>query len=78
MIKWILGILLVFLLIDHIWVHLGGPAVEKLRGQYEEDVKKSMKNAEDVPIQQLHRKSIIDELIEKAKSLVKKEEKEQK
>lgn len=74
MLKWILGIIVALLLIDHIWVHFGGPTIEKLRGQYEEDIKKGMKDSEEVALQQLHRKSIIDGLIEKAKSLVRKEQ----
>lgn len=74
MVKWIVGIIVVVLLIDHIWVHFGGPVIKELRGQYEEEVKKGIKDGEEVAIQQLHRKSIIDELIEKAKGLVKKEE----
>lgn len=74
MVKWILGIILALLFIDHLWVHYGGPAIEKLRVYYGGDIKKKGTEKEEVPIKQAYRKSVIDELWEKGKKLLKKEE----
>lgn len=75
MIKWLVGLLLAFLIVDHLWVHYGGPFFEKLRAQYREELKESGIERQDIQIQQSHRKSILDELIEKLKTALKREEK---
>jgi len=74
MVKWIAGIILAFLLIDHLWVHYGGPLAERLRGQYREELKKGDIEKEEVPLQQSYRKSIIDEAWERIKNALKKED----
>ncbi len=74
MVRWIVGIILAFLLIDHLWVHYGGPLAEKVRGQYREELKKSAIEKEDVHLQQSYRKSIIDEAWERIKNALKKED----
>lgn len=74
MIRWLLGLLIAFLIIDHLWVHLGGPFVERLRGEYREEIKSMVKEGQEVKLVQSHRQSIIDQLIQKVKSLLKKEE----
>ncbi|MCS7171472.1 MAG: hypothetical protein N3D14_05205 [Aquificaceae bacterium] len=71
MVKWISGIIVAFLLIDHFWVHFGGPMAERLRGGYREELKKGFLQKEEVPLQQSYRKSILDELWEKGKGLLK-------
>ena len=72
--RWILGIILAFLLIDHLWVHYGGPLAERLRGQYREELKKGAIEKEEVHLQQSYRKSIIDEVWERIKKVLKKED----
>ena len=72
--RWILGIILAFLLIDHLWVHYGGPLAERLRGQYREELKKGVIEKEEVHLQQSYRKSIIDEVWERIKKVLKKED----
>ncbi len=74
MVRWIVGIIVAFLIIDHIWVHYGGPIAERLRGEYREELKKGTLEKEEVPLQQSYRKSILDEAWEKTKKLLKKEE----
>lgn len=74
MVRWIIGIILAFLLIDHIWVHYGGPLAEKLRGEYREELKKGTIEKKEVPLQQSYRKSIIDEAWERIKNALKKED----
>ncbi len=49
--------------------------IEKVRGEYREGLEKVVKEGERVELEQTHRKSIIDGLIEKAKKFLKKEEK---
>ncbi|MFN3975568.1 MAG: hypothetical protein ACK4LT_00670 [Aquificaceae bacterium] len=70
MVRWILGLVVAFLLIDHIWVHFGGPFIERLRGEYREELKKATGD-KAIELQQSYRKSLLDELWEKAKELVK-------
>ncbi|MFN3471207.1 MAG: hypothetical protein ACK4ZR_01190 [Aquificaceae bacterium] len=70
MVRWILGLAVAFLLIDHIWVHFGGPFIERLRGEYREELKKATGD-KAIELQQSYRKSLLDELWEKAKELVK-------
>ncbi len=70
MVRWIVGILIAFLLIDHLWVHFGGPALERLRGEYREELKKATGN-ETTELQQSYRKSLLDELWEKARDIAK-------
>lgn len=74
MVKWIVGIILAFTLIDHLWVHYGGPLAERLRGEYREELKKGVIEKEEVHIQQSYRKSIIDEVWERIKKVLKKED----
>ncbi len=74
MVKWIVGIILAFILIDHLWVHYGGPLAERLRGEYREELKKGAIEKEEVPLQQSYRKSIIDEVWERIKKVLKKED----
>ncbi len=74
MVKWIIYLLVGFLIIDHVWVHYGGPFVERLRGGYTEELKKHTE-WQKVETQQAYRQSILDEMWEKIKRLVKKEEK---
>lgn len=61
MMKWITGILLAFLLIDHVWVHYGGPLAERLRGQYREELKRNGPEKEKVSSPQPYRRSILEE-----------------
>ncbi len=68
MVKWIVGILIAFLLMDHLWVHFGRPALERLRGEYREELKKANETTE---LQQSYRKSLLDELWEKAREIAK-------
>lgn len=75
MVKWLLGLLVAFLVIDHLWVHYGGPFFEKLRADYREDLKKSGIETQDIQIQQEYRKSILDQLLEKLKSALNRESK---
>lgn len=77
MVKWIVGLILAFLLIDHVWVHYGGPLAERLRGEYREELKKGTIEKEEVPLEQSYRKSILDELWEKVKGVLKSEKEEQ-
>jgi hypothetical protein len=74
MVRWILYLLVGFLIIDHLWVHYGGPFVEKLRGGYTEELKKHPE-WQKVELEQAHKQSILDKLLEKIKQLTKKEEK---
>ncbi|MEJ5338839.1 MAG: hypothetical protein ACK42C_09070 [Aquificaceae bacterium] len=78
MVRWIAGIILAFLLIDHIWVHYGGPLAERLRGQYREELKRGTIEKEEVPLQQSYRKSILDQAWERVKGALKREKAEQK
>ncbi|MFN7065400.1 MAG: hypothetical protein ACK4OF_04560 [Aquificaceae bacterium] len=72
MVRWIVGILIAFLLIDHIWIHLAGPYLEKLRGEYREELKRSV-DPQYIELQQSYKKSIIDQILEKAKELLKRD-----
>ena len=74
MIKWLIYLLIAFLLIDHFWVHYGGPFLESMRGSYREELKKATQNWEQVQTQQLYKQSILDKILEKLRGLVKKEE----
>jgi hypothetical protein len=74
MVKWILYLLLGFLIIDHLWVHYGGPFIERLRGEYAKELKKHPE-WQDVELQQAYKQSILDKLWERIKQLTKKEEK---
>jgi len=71
MVRWILGLLVAFLVIDHLWVHFGGPFVEKLREEYKKEI---AKEGQEVKLAELHKKSIIDQLIERVKGLLGKKE----
>ena len=62
------------LLIDHLWVHYGGPIIEKIRGEYREEIKKAVKEGNEVEVQQAYRKSIIDNTVEKVKEWLKRGE----
>lgn len=73
MVKWIAGIIIALLLIDHFWVHVGGPTIDRLRGEYKE-ISKSDIQKEEIPLRQSYRKSILDEIWEKLKEMVKREE----
>ncbi|MCS6997869.1 MAG: hypothetical protein N2648_00085 [Aquificaceae bacterium] len=78
MVKWIVGIILAFLLIDHIWVHYGGPTIERLRDYYGGDIKKKGTEKEEVSVKQAYEKSLLDELWEKGKNLLNREKEEKK
>ena len=63
------------MIIDHLWVHYGGPFVERLRSRYViEEIKKNPE-WQKVELEQAYRQSILDKLWEKIKQLTKKEEK---
>ncbi|MFZ8859044.1 MAG: hypothetical protein ACO2PP_00850 [Thermocrinis sp.] len=75
MVKWILYLLVGFLIIDHLWVHYGGPFVERLRSRYViEEIKKNPE-WQKVELEQAYKQSILDRLWDKIKQLTKKEEK---
>lgn len=63
-----------FLIIDHLWVHYGGPFVERLRGEYAQKLKKHPE-WQKVELEQAYKQSILDKLWDKIKQLTKKEEK---
>ena len=63
-----------FLIIDHLWVHYGGPFIERLRSVYTEELKKNP-GWQKVELEQAYKQSILDKLWEKIKQLTKKEEK---
>jgi len=73
MVRWIVGIIIAFLLIDHVWVHYGSPIIDRCRGEYREELKKATNEKEIVPIEQAYRKSLLDELWEKVKGLIKRD-----
>lgn len=73
MVRWIAGIIIAFLLIDHVWVHYGNPIMDKLRGEYREELKKGSLEREVVPLEQAYRKSILDKLWERVKGMIKKD-----
>jgi len=63
------------LIIDHLWVHYGGPFVERLRSRYViEEIKKNPE-WQKVELEQAYKQSILDRLWDKIKQLTKKEEK---
>jgi hypothetical protein len=75
MVRWILYLLVGFLIIDHLWVHYGGPFVERLRSRYViEEIKKNP-DWQKVELEQAYKQSILDKLWDKIKQLTKKEEK---
>jgi hypothetical protein len=74
MVKWILYLLVGFLIMDHLWVHYGGPFVERWRGGYMQELKKHPE-WQKVELEQAYKQSILDKLWEKIKQLTKKEEK---
>ena len=75
MVKWIIYLLVGFLIIDHLWVHYGGPFVERLRSRYViEEIKKNPE-WQKVELEQAYKQSILDRLWDKIKQLTKKEEK---
>jgi hypothetical protein len=74
MVRWILYLLVGFLIIDHLWVHYGGAFVEKLRGEYAQELKKDPE-WQKVELEQAYKQSILDNLWDKIKQLTKKEEK---
>ena len=66
MIKWILALAFAFLAIDHLWIHYGPKVINYLAKGL------SGKEVEAVEEREEERKSIIDTLVDKAKSLYKK------
>jgi hypothetical protein len=75
MVRWVLYLLVGFLIIDHLWVHYGGPFIERLRGGYViEEIKKNPE-WQKVELEQAYKQSILDKLWDKIKQLTKKEEK---
>ncbi len=76
MIKWIIGIIIAFLLIDHLWVHVGGKIVERTREDYKEITGKSTIEKTEIPLKQAHRKSILDNLWEQLNNAIKNVRKE--
>jgi hypothetical protein len=75
MVKWILYLLVGFLIIDHLWVHYGGPFIERLRGEYAEELEKNPE-WQKVELEQAHKQSILDKLWEKIKQLTRKDKEE--
>jgi hypothetical protein len=75
MVRWILYLLVGFLIVDHLWVHYGGPFIERLRGGYTEELKKNSE-WQKVELEQAYKQSILDKLWEKIKQLTKKEKEE--
>jgi hypothetical protein len=75
MVRWILYLLVGFLIIDHLWVHYGRPLVERLRGGYTQELKKNPE-WQKVELEQAYKQSILDKLWEKIKQLTKKEKEE--
>jgi hypothetical protein len=74
MARWILYLLVGFLIIDHLWVHYGGPLVERWRGGYTQELKKHPE-WQKVELEQAYKQSILDKLWDRIKQLTKKEEK---
>jgi hypothetical protein len=75
MVRWSLYLLVGFLIIDHLWVHYGGPFIERLRSRYViEEIKKNPE-WQEVKLEQAYKQSILDRLWDKIKQLTKKEEK---
>jgi hypothetical protein len=74
MVRWNLYLLVDFLIIDHLWVHYGGPFIERLRSEYTQKLKKNPE-WQKVELEQAYKQSILDNLWEKIKQLTKKEEK---
>ncbi|WP_448588640.1 hypothetical protein [Thermocrinis sp.] len=73
MVKWIVYLLVAFLLIDHLWIHYGGPFIERMRADYREELKKS-NDWEQIQAQQAYKQSILDKIWKKITSLAKKDE----
>jgi len=74
MVRWVLYLLVGFLIIDHLWVHYGGPLVERFRGGHTQELKKHPE-WQKVELEQAYKQSILDKIWEKIKQLIKKEEK---
>ncbi|WP_333785075.1 hypothetical protein [Thermocrinis sp.] len=74
MVRWILYLLVGFLIIDHLWIHYGGPFIEKMRGEYREGLKKASSDWQVVQTQQAYKQSILDKIWERIKNLAKKDE----
>jgi hypothetical protein len=74
MARWILYLLVGFLIIDHLWVHYGGPLVERWRSGYTQELKKHPE-WQKVELEQAYKQSILDKLWDRIKQLTKKEEK---
>ncbi len=74
MIKWILYLLVAFLIIDHLWIHYGGPFVEKIRSGYREALRKSVSDKQEFETQQAYKQSMLDKVWESIKNLTKKDE----
>lgn len=62
------------MIMDHLWVHYGGPFVEKLRSEYAQELKKHPE-WQKVELEQAYKQSILDRLWDRIKQLAKKEEK---
>ncbi len=77
MIRWLVGITVAFLIIDHLWVHYGGPIIEKWRGEYREELKKGGGEEVQVPLEQAYRKSILDSLWERIREVIRKDDKKE-
>ncbi|ADC88920.1 hypothetical protein Thal_0285 [Thermocrinis albus DSM 14484] len=73
MVRWLIGLLVIYLLIDHLWVHYGASFWERYREEYAESLKKYNPDYNPPPIQQTEKQSIIDKLVEKVRSFIKKE-----
>lgn len=73
MVRWITGIIIAFLVIDHVWIHYGSPIVDKLRSEYRKELKKGAVEKKEVPLEQAYRKSILDKLWEKTKEAIKRD-----
>ncbi len=62
------------MIIDHLWVHYGGPFVERLRSGYAQELKKNPEG-QKVELEPAYKQSILDKLWGRIKQLTKKEEK---
>ena len=63
-----------FLIIDHLWIHYGGPFIEKLRGEFKEELKKAVSDEQAIEVQKAYKQSILDKIWERIKNLTKKDE----
>ena len=63
-----------FLIIDHLWIHYGGPFIEKLKDEFKEELKKTVSDEQVIELQKAYKQSILDKIWERIKNLTKKDE----